>query len=395
MPMVLQGGTEVHTLLLIRVLIGLGYAVTVCCYYEYQDAMVSNFETAGAQVLLLKRRRNTSSRSTIRELISLLIDLRKTFSLLRPDALHVQYVAPGFIPIIAGRLAGIKKIFATVHTAGDTLDGPAAKYILRFSARLCSHFVCVSKSAGEHWFGKCEVFDPISRGQHKRHSAIYNGVDFLYIEKTIASANTKKLRKELGLNAVKTIGSVGRLVTLKGYAVLLRAFKEIVKEYSESALVIVGDGIERQSLELLASELGISPKICWLGEQPQKKVFELLAVMDIFAVPSFVEGFGLTAAEAMAAALPVVASNVEGLREVVEDGVSGKLVRPGNPSELAGAVLTLLRDPKECRRLGLVGRERVRELFSFDTFQKSYSTLYLMELGDSAGSKDNRMPDPL
>ena len=112
-------------------------------------------------------------------------------------------------------------------------------------------------------------------------------------------------------------------------------------------------------------------------------MFELLAVMDIFAVPSFVEGFGLTAAEAMAAALPVVASNVAGLNEVVMDGVSGLLVRPGNPSELARAILTLLRDPKQAQRIGMAGKERVRELFSFDRFQKSYSALYQMEIGNS------------
>ena len=383
MPMVLQGGTEVHTLSLIRVLVGLGFAVTVCCYYEYRDAMVSNYEMAGARVLLLKRRRNIALRSSLRELLSLLIDLRKVFSSLRPDVLHVQYVAPGAIPIIAGWLAGVKIIFATVHTAGNTLDGSAAKYLLRFSAMFCSRFVCVSKSAGEHWFGDCETFDPLSGAQYGKHVVIHNGVDLVSIEKTISSVNREKLRKELGLNAVRTIGSVGRLIPLKGYTVLLQAFKEIIEHYPEIALVLVGDGAERRKLELLATELGIASKLRWLGGQPQEKVFELLAVMDIFVVPSFVEGFGLTAAEAMAAALPVVASNVAGLNEVVMEGVSGLLVRPGNPSELAIAILTLLRDPKQSERIGVAGKERVRELFSFDRFQKSYSALYQMEIGNS------------
>jgi glycosyltransferase involved in cell wall biosynthesis len=374
--MLLLGGTEVHTLSLLRVLVEQGYIVTVCCYYEYDDAVVKEYESAGGRVLLLKRKRNIAARGELVELISLMLRLRTIFSSLKPDILHVQYVAPGFVPIIAGRLAGIHTILATVHTAGKIAYGVSAKLLLRISAMFCSHFISVSKSAGEFWFGRCDVFDPASISENQKQSAIYNGVDAKNIQKVIAAANKRRLRQKLQLRGKKVIGTVGRLVELKGYSVLLEAMRKVAEENPAAVLVIIGDGPNRNSLEQKAEDLGIAPRIRWLGEQSQRRVFELLGIMDVFVTPSFYEGFGLTAAEAMSAGLPVVASDVDGLREVVGHDVAGLLVPAGNASAFAHALLTMLQNPKTAHAMGRAGEERVKRCFSYETFAQSYAMLY-------------------
>lgn len=374
--MLLLGGTEVQTLSLLRVLVQRGYIVTVCCYYEYDEAMVREYESAGARVLLLKRKRNIAARAELVELISLMLRLRTIFSSLKPDVLHVQYVAPGFIPIIAGRLAAIHTILATVHTAGKTTYGVSAKLLLRISAMLCSHFVSVSKTAGEFWFGRCDVFNPVSITKNQKHSAIYNGVDANSIQKAITSVNKKRLRQRLQLRGKKVLGTVGRLVNSKGHSVLLEAMRKVAEENPTAVLVIIGDGPNRNGLEQKAEDLGIAPRIRWLGNQPQRRVFELLGIMDVFVTPSFYEGFGLTAAEAMAASLPVVASDVDGLREVVGHDVTGLLVPAGNASEFAHALLTMLQNPVTARAMGRAGKERAKRLFSIEAFEESYSQLY-------------------
>ncbi|HTR80008.1 MAG TPA: glycosyltransferase family 4 protein, partial [Bacteroidota bacterium] len=373
LPILLLGGTEIHTLSLIRVLVARGYRVTVCCYYEYRDSTVKEYESAGANVLLLKRKRNIAGRANAGELLSLLISLRAVFSGLKPDILHVQYVAPGFIPILAARMAGVKTVVATVHTAGEIAYGSTAKKVLRMSAMLCSNFICVSQSAGAFWFGRCDIFDPSSSAALPRHLAIYNGVNVQAIQKAISPSSAKRLRRELHIGKKKVIGIIGRVVDMKGHRVLLDAMQKVIEENPDTVLVVVGDGPIKETLEHKAEILGIGSHVRWLGEQSLQKVYEILGIIDVLAVPSFFEGFGLTAAEAMAAAVPVVANNIAGLNEVVLNDITGLLVQPGEPSQLAQAILRMLEKPREARKMGQAGRTRAQNLFSLKNFERSYS----------------------
>ena len=113
-----------------------------------------------------------------------------------------------------------------------------------------------------------------------------------------------------------------------------------------------------------------------MGEQPQNKVFEFYAIMDVFAMPSLYEGFGLTAAEAMAAGVPVVGAKVEGLSEVIEDGVTGYLVPSGNSLALSEAMIKLLKNPQKAKTIGKNGFKRVEKLFSLKNFSDSMKEIY-------------------
>jgi glycosyltransferase involved in cell wall biosynthesis len=145
-------------------------------------------------------------------------------------------------------------------------------------------------------------------------------------------------------------------------------------------LEIAGDGPQRESLAALARELGVSNRVTLLGWVPDMR--PLLARWSLFANPSLEEGFGLAVVEAMAAGLPVVATPVGGLSEVIIDGENALLARPGHPEELASAINRLLRDPALAGRLGARAREHVERHFSIAQQVEATDVLYQSLLRD-------------
>jgi glycosyltransferase involved in cell wall biosynthesis len=165
-----------------------------------------------------------------------------------------------------------------------------------------------------------------------------------------------------------------RLVPGKGLPELIRAFGLLD---APTVLRIAGDGPQRDELEALASDV---PRVELLGLVRDMPAF--WRACDVAVTPSTVpESFGLTALEAMAAAKPVVATRHGGIVEVVEDGVTGRLVPPGDVGELAGALADYARDPDARRRHGLAGRDRAEELFAADRSAERYAQL-VAELGE-------------
>lgn len=370
LPVLLLGGTEVQTLSVVRVLHSAGYRVSVCCYHEFDENVVAQFEQAGARVVLLRMQRSDG-------LLALLFSLRMFFRDEQPNIVHVQYLAPGLVPIIAARLAGIKTVFATVHIAGTVAYGSKAKILLRVASWFCTAFICVSRGVEQFWFGDCMLLEPENIERGRRHFTIYNAVDCERIKDTVASADSDLLRRELGIPPESpVIGIVGRLAAQKGHTFLLQAFKVVLAQVPTAILLVVGDGPLRQQLEEQARCLGIDRSIRWLGSQAQEEVFRLYAVMDIFAMPSLFEGFGLTAAEAMAAGLPVVGTAVDGLSEIIIDHVTGRLVPPQDAGALADALISLLASPETATEMGLKGRQRVEEHFSLQRFSESILAAY-------------------
>ena len=177
------------------------------------------------------------------------------------------------------------------------------------------------------------------------------------------------------------IGSVGRLSPEKGLRYLLRAMAQITRQEPNARLLLAGDGPERRSLERLAARLGLVDRVEFTGEVPHDHVPQTLARMNVFAMPSTWEGFGVAALEAAAVELPVVASNVHGIPDVVEDGVTGILVPPKDVAALSQAILRLLRDPEERRRMGRAGREMVATRYSWADNARRMEALYNSLIG--------------
>ena len=165
--------------------------------------------------------------------------------------------------------------------------------------------------------------------------------------------------------------SVGRLKEPKDFGTLIRALARVTNPYSAT---IVGDGPDRPLLAPAAAAAGVE----LAGERDD--VPAVLAASDVFVLPSFSEGMPMSVLEAMAAGLPVVASAVGGVPELVDDDVTGLLVPPGDETALAGALERALGDMALRRRLGAAGRTRVEEHFALDAFREAHVRLYREEL---------------
>ena len=365
LPVLLAGGTEIQTLSLVGVLVDDGYRVTVGCSYEYDQGMVSKYRAAGAEVLLMRHTRQEG-------LVRLFQALVRLFATRKPDIVHVQYLAPGLVPILAARVAGCRTVFASVHYPGETFGG-RERLMLRAAARLCSAFTCNSRAVERSWFG-VNPSGIAGDGGRRGRRTIYNCVDLVAVERATGGADREALCRDLGVGGRRVVGVVGRLREEKGQERLMAAIPGIAAEVPETVLLVVGDGPDRDRLRAATERLRITDRVVWAGERPHDETLALYSIMDLVAVPSRYEGFSLAAAEAMAAGRPVVAAAVGGLTEVVEDGVTGYLV-PGGGS-FSGPITKILGDAELARALGSAGRARVERLFSPERYRDEIRTLY-------------------
>lgn len=160
--------------------------------------------------------------------------------------------------------------------------------------------------------------------------------------------------------------TVGRLHSIKGYEVLLRACARLAQAGLNFHLDMVGDGPLMAQLRALAASLGIAEHVTFSGGVDQDKVGAHYDRADVMVVSSFMEGVPVVLMEAMAKRLAVISSRVGGVPELVRDGVDGTLVDPGSVESLAAALAPLARDPDSCARFGASARERILDDFSID-----------------------------
>lgn len=160
---------------------------------------------------------------------------------------------------------------------------------------------------------------------------------------------------------------VGRLAAVKGLPVLFDALERLQATHSDIRLTIVGDGPDREALEMRAKGLG--EMVRFVGYKSQNEVAEMLGEADIFVLPSFAEGLPVVLMEALAARVPVVTTRIAGVAELVEDGVSGILVAPGDSAGLAGAIVRVLDNANLREKMGRAGRAKV--IAEFDVARES------------------------
>jgi len=179
------------------------------------------------------------------------------------------------------------------------------------------------------------------------------------------------------LSEPPTAAFAGRLVREKGADVLVQAFAQVVSQMPEARLLVVGDGPEREHLNSLVGDLGLTSNVMMVGYRPHSEMEGHLASAWVKAVPSrWAEPFGRVAAEAMMRGTAVVATGSGGLREIVRDGLTGFLVPPGDAEALAAALLRVLGDRKLAEQMGRAGREVALAHFSEETFVSRFVQLY-------------------
>jgi L-malate glycosyltransferase len=193
------------------------------------------------------------------------------------------------------------------------------------------------------------------------------------------------IRRQLGIEpTAPVVAVVARLNARKGLEYFLRAAVSVSKQYPAARFLIVGDSMVdstyRPSLEQLAGELELKGRVIFTGERTD--VPQLLQEVDLSVLPSLSEGFSNSLMEAMAAGLPVVATNVGGNPEIVQDGVTGILVPARDSKALGDAILAILKSPQLSRQLGNAGRERVAKHFSLESTVRQTENLYLSLIKD-------------
>ncbi|MDQ7772424.1 MAG: glycosyltransferase family 4 protein [Elusimicrobiales bacterium] len=290
----------------------------------------------------------------------------------RPDAVHSQGARMDFYCAIACRIAGVEHI-STVAMPVEGFDvGGLRKEAYRFFSgigeRLTSRFITVSEALKEQ----------LVRG-HGIAPGLITVIPNCAGDGFFARpARDGSLARELGLDGCSVIGACGRLVWQKGFPVLLEAFAGLPRSSRAGAkplrLLIAGSGEMEGELKKRAEALGVSDSVRWAGFRGDMP--RLLALCDVFALPSLREGQPIALIEAMALGLPVAATRLPGVLETMSDGREGLIVPPGDPEGLARALEKLLEDRGTAGRLGAAARERALRDFTESVFVERHEEFY-------------------
>ena len=299
--------------------------------------------------------------------------LRHLLGLVRahsPAVVHTHLAKAGALGRIAARRARVPVIIHTYH--GHVLQGyfssaasRAALVAERRLARLSDALIAVSDAVRDDLVS-------LGVGRPEQWRVLPLGLDLSELLAPLPDQGAA--RRAVGLpEAGSVVGVVGRLTAIKDHRTFLEAAARIAQKRPEVTFVVAGDGELREGLEVQAQRLlGDRCRFLgWVMDLPN-----LYAALDVVVLTSRNEGTPVALIEAGAAARPVVATQVGGVSHVVRDGVTGLLVRPGDPVSIAAQVLRVLEDPGLGRSLGAAGREWVRNRFTIDRLADDLAALY-------------------
>jgi glycosyltransferase involved in cell wall biosynthesis len=265
----------------------------------------------------------------------------------------------------AARRAGIPAVAVSRGWTGESLRVRLYEALDRLALRWMDRVVCVSEGQATK-VRKAGV-------SAARMTVIANAVD----GKRFAEpdpAGRRQLQSYFAPPRRFLVGAAGRLSPEKGFAVLIEAAARVIAEVSSVGFVLFGDGPLRGELERQIAGLGLQSEVILAGFSDD--LDRLLPFLDVLVLPSFTEGMPNVVLEAMAAGVAVAATSVGGTPEVVQDGVTGVLVPPGDPGLLARPIAGLLSDTPRRQEMGKCGRERVEELFGFAAQARKYQALF-------------------
>ncbi len=297
----------------------------------------------------------------------------------QPAIVHSRNLS-GLDALIPACIAGVKvRIHGEHGRDADDLDGRNRHNLRlrRFFRPFVSHYSAVSRDLAAY------IEQVVGVPAH-RITQIYNGVD---TDRFRAASSISERSAIARTTDEFVIGTVGRLQAVKNQAALIQALAEARRLRPDimrrARLVIVGEGPCRREVEKLIIEVKLGDVVTLLGERAD--IPDVLRTMDLFVLPSLGEGISNTILEAMATGLPVLATRVGGNPELVIDGVTGRLVQPGDRGEMAASLVDYVADPGLCSRHGAAGRTRVEQEFSIHAMVSAYTGLYDRLLSSSGG----------
>ncbi|MGB2762535.1 MAG: glycosyltransferase family 4 protein [Minisyncoccales bacterium] len=350
-----------------------GYKIFAVCS---NGKFIKDIEKQGIKIKIINFKRKISP-------ISDLICLFKLFFYFKKEKfalVHTHTPKPGLLGQLAAKFAGVPIIINTIH--GFYFQGNSSFlkrkffiFIEKISAK-CSNLI---------FFVNKEDMDTVAREKICNSDLIKylgGGIDLSRFNSDRFSEEFILIkRKELGIGSEKkVIGIVARLVREKGYLDIFKAFKKVLKIFPETTLLIIGP-LEPEKKDAINPDIiknyDIEKNVLFLGER--EDVEEIYLLMDIFVLPSWREGLGISILEASAMKKPVIATDIRGCREAVDDGKTGILVPVRNPEKLAEAIIYLLENPEKAKKMSEEGRERAEKEFDerlvFDRIKTEYQRL--------------------
>lgn len=350
-----------------------GYAVLAVCP---KGPLIKDVEKEGIRVKAINFKRKIA-------LIAHLVTLFKLFFYFKKekfDIVHTHTPVPGFLGQIAAKMAGIPIIINTLHGFYFHKDTPLLKrkfYILiEKVAAKCSDLIFSQNKEDIN----TAIKEKICSSQKIKY--LGNGINLQrFNPQRFSEEFIFQKKKNLGINPnLKIIGIVGRLVKEKGYLDLFEAFKKVLERFPETLLLSIGSP-EPEKRDAIQPEIvknyGIEKNVLFLGQRTD--VDEIYPIMDIFVLPSWREGFPRTIIEAAAMGKPIIATDIRGCRETVENSKTGVLVPQKNPEKLAEAMIYLLKNPKNAEKMAGAAREKAEKTFDekeiFNRIRKEYIKL--------------------
>lgn len=265
--------------------------------------------------------------------------------------------------IVAATLAGQRRILVTDHLPQVDYGGGRIPLRHRLACKWIRHRIVLTQALKELLSQR--GFAP------QGMSVVYNGVDTSF---HIPAGSCAKKREDLGLGEEHLVGMVGRLVEQKGFPYFLKAAAWVKERYSPVRFLVIGGGEEEAKLRKMVLDLNLEKDVLFLGDR--NDVAKILSILHVSVLTSLFEGLPFTILESMAAARPVVASDIDGMREIVVPGVTGILVPPRDSEATGAAILELLREPKRAEEMGQQGKRLVEERFSLRNMVEKTEEVY-------------------
>lgn len=354
------GGAESKVLELVRYLDKTQYEITVCSFLS-EGELKNKFEALGIRVVVISRRSQFDF-FIIPKLIRLIKEHH--FQIVQTLLFYTD-----FIGTLTARFAGVP------HTISwETISHHHTFYhswhriiAYRLAMKCVNRIVVVSNDVKDSLIHLRNI-------SRKKIITIHYGVDLSKFKQP----SVKSIRNLLKLNSHDpVIGVVARLDRIKGHHYLIQALPHIVKKYQKMVCLFIGDGEIKNDLKIQCQKLGLEDHVTFLGFRDD--IPEILSILDLFVLPSLSEGFPNVILEAMASSVPVVASSVGGIPEVLIHNKTGKLVKPGDSKGLARAMLEILDNRKLKNKFVNRGQQFVKKEFSLGKqvgeFEKLYKTL--------------------
>jgi glycosyltransferase involved in cell wall biosynthesis len=353
-----RGGLERMVIELVKLQHQQGHRCQVVCLFE-QGSLAHELAPLGIKVSACGKRHGLDLRALARA--------RQLIRAHATEVLHTHNAVAHYQAVLAVVGLGVRQIINTRHGMGGNRRAARREWLYRRALTNTDAVVTVCEAARN---------DAISRGivPPDKTRVVPNGI-VIDAYPTASDAMQERLVRMLKLpSRTQVIGSVGRLNWAKDQFGLIRAFRIVHQQRSNTVLVLIGDGELRDQLKQCAFDEGVASHVYFLGDR--NDVPDLLQGMDLFVLSSVSEGYSMALLEASAVALPIVATDVGGNREIVCNDSTGRLVPAGDPQALAEAMLSLLREPRRASALGNAARHWVEQNGSLDAMASRYARLY-------------------